>query len=130
MELHPNISIETLDVDGTEASDSPAPHLIATDRLVLHRVHADGVEFEPLHTLFADVRDATAVFEQCGWERHENEAETRAYLDRQTASWERAEKYEYVLETAAGGEYVGTTCIEPDADDGACEFGLWLRKPH
>ena len=95
MELHPNISIETLDVDGTEASDSPAPHRIATDRLVLHRVHADGVEFEPLHTLFADVRDATAVFEQCGWERHENEAETRAYLDRQTASWERAEKYGY-----------------------------------
>ena len=130
MDLHRNAMTDSLEMDGVEIGSTSAPHWIATDRLILHRVHSAEIEFDRLHALFSDVDDPEEVFELCGWNMHENEAETRAYLDRQTELWEQEEKYEYVLEAVADSEYIGTTCLEVSKDDGSGEFGLWLRKPH
>jgi RimJ/RimL family protein N-acetyltransferase len=130
MNLHPNATTDSLEVNGVEAGSTSAPHRMVTNRLVLHRADPADIEFDRLHTLFADVIDSEKVFELCGWNMHENEADTRAYLDRQAALWEQEEKYEYVLEAVANNEYIGTTCLEVSKDDGSGEFGLWLRKPY
>lgn len=129
MELHPNAATDTFEADGLDAEDVRVPHRMATDRLVLRRTHPEEVEFDRLHALFADANDSEDVFELCGWDAHEDEVETREYLDDRATRWERGEFYEYVLESVADGEYVGTTCLD-GSDDGAYEFGLWLRKPY
>jgi RimJ/RimL family protein N-acetyltransferase len=126
--------MDALDADGVEAGDVPAPHRMTTDRLVLRRAHPDEVEFDRLHALFAGVEDAEAVFELCGWDSHESEADTRAYLDRKAEQWERGEAYEYVMEIpeddSADSELIGTVILEIAEDDGSGEFGIWLRKPY
>lgn len=139
MEPHPNATTDSLDADGIEAGNAPAPHRIATDRLVLRRAHPEEVEFDRLHALFAEVEDSEEVFEMCGWDLHESEADTRAYLDRKAEAWEQGEAYEYVLERVAdgelvdsepaNGELVGTAVLEV-SEDGSGEFGFWLRKPY
>lgn len=126
---HPRATTETLRADGAGVGDTPAPHGMATDRLALRRVHPDEVDPERLHALYGDVADAGEVFALCGWDEHGDEAETRAYLDRRGERWERGDFYEYVLEATGDGEFVGAACLEV-VDDGACEFGLWLRKPY
>lgn len=103
---------------------------MATEALVLHRVHPDEIAVDRLHALFAPDDDTDEVFDLCGWDEHEDAAETRTYLRRMGTLWERGERHEYVIETTADGEYVGTTCLDVSPDDGACEFALWLRKSH
>lgn len=129
MELHPNAVTDSLAVAGVAAGAARIPRRITTGRLVLQRVHPDDVAAERLHALFATNDDPDDVFDLCGWDEHADVAETRAYLERMGTLWERGERYEYVLEANADGEYVGTTCLEVSPDDGACEFALWLRKP-
>jgi hypothetical protein len=89
MEPHPNATTDSLDAEGPDAGsagdagDRPVPRRVETDRLPLRRLHPDEIEFERLHALFADPTDAEEVFELCAWNVHEDEAETREYLDQQ-----------------------------------------------
>lgn len=124
MELHPNAGIDTLDSAGIETGDSPVPPRMRTDRLRF--VRAEDTEFDRLHALFSDVADPEEVFELCGWDRHADEDDTRAYLDDRREGWASGERFEYVL--ADDGEFVGSACLDV-REDGSGEFGLWLRKP-
>lgn len=125
MNLHPNAAVDALESTGGEAGDAPAPHRMRTDRLRLYRPHA--VQFDRLHALFSDLDDPEEVFDLCGWDRHDEEADTRAYREDRRESWDRGVRYEYVL--AAEDEFVGTACLDV-REDGSGEFGCWLRKPH
>lgn len=127
MNAHPNAVTSTLET--TPSPEAEPPRRIETDSLVLHRAHPTEVEFDRLHRLFADLADPEEVFEMCGWDGHENESATRAYLDEKVSAWKQGEKYEYVLE-APSGEYIGTTCLIVDESDSSCELAFWLRKPH
>lgn len=127
MDLHPNAATDSLDVADVAAGDSSLPHRMTTDGLVLERVHPDEIAFDRFHALFGGVADADGVFELCGWDAHDDAAETREFLDDRGERWERGAYYEYVV--ATDGEYVGTTCLEV-ADDGSGDFGLWLDRPH
>lgn len=125
MNLHPNAAIDALDSTGGDAGDAPVPHRMRTDRIRFFRPHA--VEFDRLHALFSEVAEPDAVFDLCGWDRHETEDDTRAYREGRREQWDRGERYEYVLDD--DGEFVGTACLDV-REDGCGEFGLWLRKPH
>lgn len=125
MDLHPNATVATLEAGGRDPG--PLPERFETDRLVLQRPY--GVDVDRLHALFSDLADPDDVFARCGWERHEDPGDTREYLRDRADRWERAAFFEYVIESTDAGEYAGTACIERSGDDGAVEFGCWLRKP-
>jgi ribosomal-protein-alanine N-acetyltransferase len=127
MDIHPNAVTSTLET--VPAADTEPPHRIDTDGLVLHRAHPSDVEFDRLHTLFSELTDPEEVFALCGWDGHESESATRAYLDEKVSEWKQGEKYEYVLE-APDGKYIGTACLIVDESDSSCELAFWLRKPY
>lgn len=130
MDRHHGARTDLLRAEGAQSGPVATPRRIETDRLVLERVHRETLDFDRLHALFSDLVDPEAVFERCGWDHHEDPAATRSYLADRTERWERGEFFEYALEWAANGELVGTGCIERSGDDGAVEFGFWLRKPY
>lgn len=129
MQRHPNAITDTLESTGIQPGDSPMPQAVQTDRLVMHRAHPDHIEFDRLHALFGDLADPEEVFARCGWDKHDDVAQTETYLDNRIQEWERGDRFEFVLESTNAGKYAGSACVEV-TDDGAGEFGLWLRKPY
>lgn len=123
MDPHPNAATEEIGVEGVADGPTDAPHVIRTDRLELRRLHPDDVAVERLHALFTAPEDPAAVLEPTGWEQHHDVADTRKYLDGQTAAWADGD-HEYVL--TVDGTDAGTVVVEV-GDDGSGEFGAWLR---